>query len=264
MSDPAPYEFQAGPGPLLVSIPHDGHLLPAEIAERMTPAGQAGDDADWHVRRLYECAAELGASQLAANYSRYVIDLNRPAGGEALYPGQDETGLCPTSSFRHEALYRPGQEPTAREIAQRVSRYWAPYHQRLAAELNRIREQHGFALLWEAHSIRSRVPRFFTGRLPDFNFGTDGGRTAPVELTSALARRASEAGYSTVVDGRFRGGYSTRRYADPDKRVFTLQLELSQATYLAEPAIDYDADRAAPVRALVRELLEIARDGLPG
>ena len=255
---PPVFDLQRGDGPLLISCPHDGLRIPREIARRMTPVGRSARDADWHVARLYDFAHDLGATRLAANYARYVVDLNRSADGAALYPGQDETGLCPTSSFDHEPLYAPGEEPDENEIRRRIERYWRPYHVQLERELDRIVAQHGFALLWEGHTIRSRVPRFFEGDLPDFNFGTDSGRTCPPEIIEQLAALARDAGYSVAVNGRFRGGYITRAYARPDRRIHSIQLELSQRTYLAEPDTDYDPARAEPLKRILKEIVGAA------
>ena len=81
--------------PLLISVPHDGCHLPKELQGRMTPSGLAVPDTDWHVAELYDFARELGASMLVANYSRYVVDLNRSASDDVLYPGQLVTGPVP-------------------------------------------------------------------------------------------------------------------------------------------------------------------------
>lgn len=256
MTAPPIFDFQAGTRPLLVSIPHDGHYIPPQIADRMTADGRAGIDADWHVRRLYDFAAAMGASVLAANYARYVVDLNRPSDGRALYPGRDETGLCPTSTFDYKPLYLSGREPGGNETEERVRNYWKPYHDKLAAELDRLRESHGSAVLWEAHSIRSQVPRFFDGRLPDFNFGTDSGRTCPDAVVEECHAIAEAAGYTVAVNDRFKGGYTTRHYADPASRLYSIQLELSQITYMDEDQRRFDETRAERIRPLIRQMLE--------
>ncbi|MCU0898487.1 MAG: N-formylglutamate deformylase [Burkholderiales bacterium] len=252
-----PYRFRAGHAPLLVSIPHMGTYVPEEIASRLTPAARALPDTDWHLDQLYDFLDEMGASVLMATHSRYVVDLNRPPDDASLYPGQDVTGLVPVDTFARESLYA-GALPDAAEIAQRRERYWRPYHDRLATELARLREQHGYVLLWDAHSIASRVPRFFDGRLPDFNLGTGGGTAADPALAGALLSAvASARGYTAVLDGRFKGGYITRRYGDPASRVHAIQLELAQETYMQEsPPYAFDESRAAQVRPHLRRLLE--------
>ncbi|MFQ5783441.1 MAG: N-formylglutamate deformylase [Alphaproteobacteria bacterium] len=253
-----PYRFTAGETPLLVSIPHCGTHLPADIATRMTDAGRLVADADWHVDRLYDFAGDLGAGVLAATHARYVVDLNRPPDDAPLYPGADNTGLCPTTTFAREPIYKAGVEPDADEIARRLATYWRPYHVKLAAEIARLKARHGVALLFEAHSIRSEVPRFFAGRLPDLNLGTAGGASIDPRLAERLAELCGRAdGLTSVLNGRFKGGYITRAYGEPAKNVHAVQLEQAQITYMLEdPPFTYLPERAAGVRPLLRSLLE--------
>jgi N-formylglutamate deformylase len=252
------YAFRAGTAPLLVSMPHVGTRLPAELAARMTDAAAALPDTDWHLERLYDFLAALGASVLVATHSRYVVDLNRPPDGANLYPGQDTTGLVPVDTFARAPLYRDGAAPTADEVPVRVERYWRPYHQQLARELDRLRVVHGYALLWDAHSIASEVPRFFVGRLPDFNLGTADGASCAREIENAVAAVARQApGYTAVLNGRFKGGYITRRYGRPTERVHAIQLELAEITYMHEaPPFAFDEVRAARLRPHLRAMIE--------
>jgi len=252
-----PFQFRQGGVPLLVSIPHVGTHVPPDIAARMTPAALALPDTDWHLDRLYDFLGDLGASVLTATHSRYVVDLNRPPDDASLYPGQDVTGLVPLDTFARAPVYA-GPLPNRDEVAARREGWWRPYHERLAAELARLREEHGYALLWDAHSIASEVPRFFPGRLPDFNLGTGGGTAADASLAAALFAAAESAqGYTAVLNGRFKGGYITRRYGDPANKVHAVQLELVQATYMDEaPPYPFDEGRARKVRPHLRRLLE--------
>ncbi len=259
------FTFKAGASPLLVSMPHVGTLVPETIAARMTELGKTVPDTDWHLDRLYDFLDPLDASVLAATQSRYVIDLNRAPDDRLLYPGASNTGLCPTASFDEDAIYLDGQAPDAAEIEARNERVFRPYHARLASALAAIRERHGFALLWEAHSIRSRVPRFFEGRLPDLNLGSAGGLSADPELIARLKQVAetegAAAGYSHALDGRFKGGYITRSFGDPAERVHAVQLELSQITYMNEaPPFAFRGDLAAGIRPVLRRLLETVLD----
>ena len=169
------YTLHRGTAPLLISLPHDGTAVPADIAARLTDSARRVPDTDWHVSKLYDFARGLGASIIIPKYSRYVIDLNRPPDDVSLYPGQNTTGLCPHVQFSGEPVYRDGQDPDEAEMEERVERYWRPYHRALAGELQRIHAQHGRAGLWEGHSIRGVVPFLFEGRLPDLNLGTAGG-----------------------------------------------------------------------------------------
>jgi N-formylglutamate deformylase len=258
------FTYRAGRRPLLVSVPHDGRQLAPGMAERMTDAGRALPDTDWHVARLYEFAAELGASLLVANYSRYVVDLNRPADDAALYPGQLSTGLCPTETFAGEAIYRDASGLPAGEIDARRDRYWRPYHDRIAAALESMREQHGYALLWDAHSIASEVPRLFEGELPVLNVGSNGGASAAAEIVESVSRAAADSGHSFVVDGRFRGGYITRHYGRPEARVHALQLEIAQRGYMDEATCRYDDDKAAALAATVGGMLDACATAAAG
>ncbi len=260
-----PFTFKAGTAPLLVSMPHVGSHLPAGIAGRMSEAARGVPDSDWHVDRLYDFLGDLGASVLAATQSRYVIDLNRAPDDRPLYPGASNTGLCPTTSFDEESIYLEDQEPDAAEIDARTGQVFRPYHLRLGRALADIVERHGYALLWDAHSIRSRVPRFFEGRLPDLNLGSAGGTSADPALVARLSQVAetegAAAGYSHALDGRFKGGYITRSFGDPAGRVQAMQLELSQITYMDEaPPFGFRDDLAAGVRPVLRRLLETMLD----
>lgn len=255
-------EFSFAPGriPLLVSMPHAGVELPGELAARLTPHGRLLADTDWHLPLLYAGAAELGASILAARWSRYLIDLNRPPDDSNLYPGQDTTGLCPLDSFAKAPLYLAGQAPDPGEIARRLARYWQPYHAQLRAELARLLALHGRVVLWEAHSIASRVPRLFEGRLPDLNFGTAQGASCDSALEALVLDLArSQARFSVAHNGRFKGGYITRHYGAPDAGVHAIQLELCQCLYMDEqPPFTYRPQLAAQVQPLLGDLLQAA------
>jgi N-formylglutamate deformylase len=251
------YMLHRGTAPLLISLPHDGTVLPDDIAARLVPAARRVPDTDWHVSRLYAFAREFGASIIAPTYSRYVVDLNRPPDDVSLYPGQNTTGLCPIVRFSGEPVYLPGQEPSAEEVAQRVERYWRPYHTALAAEIARIQSAHGRTVLWEGHSIRAVVPFLFDGRLPDFNLGTAGGASCLPDLQRRLEGvLASQEKYTFAVNGRFKGGYITRHYADPGNGVQAVQLELAQPNYMDEDSFEYRDELAVPTQTLIRRLLE--------
>jgi N-formylglutamate deformylase len=251
------FRLHRGASPLLVSMPHTGTYIPPELAERMTAAALVVADTDWHVDRLYDFLDGLGASVLCPTHSRYVVDLNRPPDGANLYPGQDTTALVPIDTFAREPIYRAGQAPDEREAAERVSRYWRPYHDALRRELERIRGAHGYALLWDAHSIASELPRFFSGRLPDLNLGTAAGAScASVIETAVFAEARRAAGYSAVLNGRFKGGHITRAYGRPSDRIHAIQLELSQRTYMNEPPpFEFREELASRLRPVLRRFL---------
>jgi len=251
------FTLHRGTAPLFVSLPHDGTELPEDIAARLTQSARRVPDTDWHVSRLYAFAHEMGASVIVPKYSRYVVDLNRPANDESLYPGQNTTGLCPLVQFSNEPVYQEGQEPKKREIAQRVKKYWRPYHDALGEELARIRSQCGRVVLWEGHSIRSVVPFLFEGRLPDFNLGTAGGASCSAGLQRKLVHLLeAQKDYSFAVNGRFKGGYITRHYGKPIEGVDAIQLELAQLNYMNEETFEFDEAKAPRLQTLIRALLE--------
>ncbi|GLQ94570.1 N-formylglutamate deformylase [Dyella acidisoli] len=251
------FTLTRGHVPLLISLPHDGTHLPSDLIPRLQPRAHRVPDTDWHVARLYEpLARALGASMIRPVASRYVVDLNRPADGHALYPGRRETGLLPTIGFDGEPLYLEGQEPDADEIHQRVDTWWRPYHQALAGELARLKAEHGRAVLWDGHSIRSRVPMLFEGRLPDFNLGTADSTSCGPDLQWSLTNvLEAQNRYDFVVNGRFKGGHITRHYGHPADGVQAVQLELAQYQYMDEESFAWDEAKAKQVQATILELL---------
>lgn len=252
------FTLHRGDGPLVVDVPHAGTHVPPELAARMTAGARAVPDTDWHVDKLYAFARDAGATMMVASHTRYAVDLNRDPSGAALYPGADNTELCPTRTFAGEPIWRDGEAPDEAEVAARRAAYFVPYHDALAAEVERVRARHGYAVLLDGHSIRSEVPRFFAGRLPDLNLGTAGGTScaAPVQSIAA-AVLAGEGGFSAVVNGRFKGGYVTRHNGRPDAGVHALQLEIAQRCYMDEaPPYRWDAARAAPLAGVLARLVD--------
>jgi N-formylglutamate deformylase len=256
------FRFKAGTLPLLVSMPHAGTDIPDDVAATLMPCAAARADTDWHLPELYGFLEEMGASTLSARWSRYLIDLNRPPENTNLYPGQDTTGLCPVDTFGRERLYRDGMEPDQAEVQRRLALYWRPYHAQLRAELDRLLAEHGRVVLWDAHSIASRVPRFFDGRLPDLNFGTADGKSCSQGLEGAMIKLVdSQDRFSFVFNGRFKGGHITRFYGNPAGGVHAIQLEMAQCLYMDEaPPFGYRPDLAGQVQPLLRALLGGAVD----
>lgn len=247
-----------GTVPLLVSFPHIGTYVPPDMERRMTDTARAVPDTDWEVDRLYGFVTAMGASTIAATHSRYVVDVNRPADGASLYPGQPTTGLVPTVQFDGQPIYQHGRGPTPAEIEARVARVWTPYHQALSAELTRLREEHGRVLLWEAHSIRARVPMLFDGDLPDLNIGTNDGASVRPGLGAALLEHARNSSFSAVLNGRFKGGYITRQYGRPGEGIDAVQMELIQRIYMNDAEQEFDEARADRLRPILKQLLELA------
>lgn len=257
-NEPA-FRFRQGTRPLLISMPHVGTHVPPGLAAQLTNEARGVPDTDWHLERLYDFADALGASVLVATHSRYVIDLNRPPDGASLYPGQSVTGLCPVDTFDDTPLYRDASLlPTDADIAARREAIWQPYHAQLSAELARLQQQHGTVALWDAHSIRSVLPRFFEGRLPDLNLGTaDGASCDPALAHQLLTLGRQASGYSTVLNGRFKGGHITRHYGNPAQGIHAIQLEMTQCSYMTEQApFDYLPEVAAKIQPHVWRMLE--------
>jgi N-formylglutamate deformylase len=251
------YTLHQGTQPLLISLPHVGRELPPDQQHRYAERALQFEDTDWYLDQLYGFVKELGASLIAPRYSRYLIDLNRPVEGGPMYPGVNNTELCPTRFFTGDALYRPGEEPDDGEVARRVLMVWQPYHDALRSELQRIRAQHGHAVLFDAHSIKSELPWLFEGRLPDLNLGTASGASCAPGLRAGLTRVLdAQAHYTHVTDGRFKGGYITRHYGQPAQGIHAVQLEMCWSCYMAErPPYQLDAKRVARLSPVLQALV---------
>ena len=253
-----------GTAPLLLSVPHAGFEIPPEYQRGLVSLWLARRDADVWVDKLYDFARELGATLVETSICRTVIDVNRDPSGVSLYPGQPTTELCPTTTFDGEALYTAGAAPDAAARGARIERYFRPYHAALAAEIERLRARHPMIVLYDCHSIRSRIPRLFAGELPHLNIGANGGASCAPELASAVRSVCEASPFSSILDGRFKGGYITRHYGRPAAGVHALQMELACRGYLREePAIidpqswppRYDATVAAPMRSVLQGVL---------
>jgi len=245
-----------GTAPLLVSLPHVGTELPPELEALLVERALGVEDTDWHLEPLYDFARELGASMLVPRHSRYLIDLNRPPENTPMYAGANNTELCPTRFFSGDPLYREPLDPT--EIERRRAAYWQPYHDALDAELARLKAEHGHAILWDGHSIKSELPWLFEGRLPDLNLGTAGGSScAPTLRASLMDVLAGQRSFTHVTDGRFKGGHITRHYGRPAQGVHGIQLEMCWSCYMKEaPPYVIDPQRAERLRPVLRELLQ--------
>jgi len=252
------YDLHRGDSALVVDVPHAGTHVPPAIAEAMDAGDAAAlPDTDWHVEKLYAFAREAGATVMVATHSRYVVDLNRDPSGVALYAGADNTELVPARTFDDVPIWRDGRAPDDSAVEARKREYFTPYHDALAGEIARVKARHGHAVVLDAHSIRSHVPRFFAGRLPDLNLGTADGASADDGLARITAGvLSSDRRFTTVINGRFKGGWITRRYGRPGEGAHALQLEIAQSAYMDEsPPWPWDAARAAPLEALLRRLV---------
>ena len=262
----SPCEIRQGTSPVILGFPHTGTDVPAEIADRLNDNGRMLADTDWHIHRLYDGLLD-NVTVVRATFHRYVIDANRDPQGVSLYPGQNTTGLIPQTDFDGKAIWKDGQAPDAADIAARLRDFHAPYHAALAAEIERVRAIHGVAILYDCHSIRSHIPFLFEGKLPDFNIGTDMSKTCDSAIEQAtLTVVAAAEGYDSVLNGRFKGGWTTRHYGRPDTGVHAIQMELAQSTHLQTEATPfaYDAAKADRLRVHLKNILVRIEQIAPG
>ncbi|MDH7809856.1 MULTISPECIES: N-formylglutamate deformylase [unclassified Rhizobium] len=251
------FDIKEGTSPVILGLPHTGTDVPAAIWQRLNDNGKMLADTDWHIHDLY---ADLlpDATTVRATFHRYVIDANRDPEGVSLYPGQNTTGLVPETDFDGKSIWNEGQEPNQDDIVSRLETFHAPYHSALAAEIERVKAIHGIAILYDCHSIRSHIPFLFEGKLPDFNIGTDMGRTCdPAIETMAIEATAAAEGYSSILNGRFKGGWTTRHYGKPGTGVHAIQMELAQSTHLTTeaPPFAYDDAKATKLRIHLKDIL---------
>jgi formiminoglutamase len=256
-------EILPGTAPLIVSIPHAGTEIPESYQPALKSLWLARKDADWWLPQLYAFAEDLGATIIRTHISRTVIDVNRDPSGISLYPGQATTELCPTTTFDGEPLYRDGQNPT--DIEGRKAIFFMPYHAAIEAEIARLKARHAGIVLYDCHSIRSRIPRLFEGELPHFNIGTNDGKSCDAALAAKVAQICAENGtFTHVTNGRFKGGYITRHHGDPETGIHAIQMELACRGYMAEPNTpapenwppSFDPAFAAPITITLRKILE--------
>ena len=252
------YEITKGSSPVILGLPHTGTFIPDAIGQRLNDTGLGVTDTDWHIHELYDGLLP-GASKVRALFHRYVLDANRPPSNESLYPGQNTTGLVPLTDFDGLPIWKPGLEPNDSDIRERLATFHAPYHAALKEEIARVRAAHGVAVVFDCHSIRSNIPFLFEGKLPDLNIGTAGGVTCHADIESAAIDTARSAnGYTSILNGRFTGGWTTRHYADPANNVHTIQLELAQDTHLVAEAAPFqlDPDKTARLRLVLALMLK--------
>ena len=253
-----PVTVTSGSSPLMLAMPHTGTRLPGEIHDALNQRGRQLTDTDWHIDRLYDGLLP-DATIVRANFHRYAIDANRDPSGASLYPGQNTTGLVPLTDFDGLPIWLAGREPGLAEIERRTAAFHAPYHAALDAQLQRIKQLHGHVVLFDCHSIRSQIPFLFEGVLPDFNIGTNNGSACAPQISGlAVAVCLAASNYSHVLNGRFKGGWTTRHYGQPYDGVHAIQMELAQSTHLAtqSPPFAYDREKSEKLRGVLAKILE--------
>jgi len=250
-------DLSIGDGPLILAQPHGGIEISQQILNRLNAKGRAMEDTDWHITRLYDGLVD-NVTVVGTPIHRYVIDANRDPSDESLYPGQNTTGLCPTTTFDGEPIYLAGEEPSEDEIRNRQQQFHQPYHDSLREQLERVHQKHGYAILYDCHSIRSQVPYLFDGKLPDFNIGTNSGRSCDSQIEFMVKNYCAQKKiYSYVVNDRFKGGWTTRHYGNPLAGYHAIQIELAQCNYMQEKAPwDYDVENSEKLRVYLRDILQ--------
>lgn len=250
-----PVELQQGDSPIVLGLPHTGTHVPDEIRADLNERGRGLDDTDWHIHSLYE-GLLAGVTTVRATFHRYVVDANRDPSGASLYPGQNTTGLVPLTDFDGREIWTT--RPDDAQIEARRQQFHAPYHAALHSELERVRDLHGIAILYDCHSIRSNIPFLFEGTLPDFNIGTNLGTTCDSKVEAVTQKICTAAdGYSATTNGRFKGGWTTRHYGRPKEGLHAIQMELAQSTYLVSEAAPwtYDSAKATRLRSHLSTIL---------
>jgi N-formylglutamate deformylase len=250
---------------ILISVPHCGTAFPSELKNQYKPELiQSPDDTDWFVDGLYDFAPSLGITMIAANYSRWVVDLNRDPQSKPLYSdGRVITGLCPTTNFLGEPIYKDERkEISSDEINNRVSQYYKPYHQKIESELIRLHQKFGKVLLWDCHSIRQFVPSIHSERFPDLILGNADGTSASSLLIDVAVDSLQTSGFSFSHNHPFKGGYITRHYGAPKKNVHALQLEMSKVNYMDDAETNFDSARARKVQTALKKVFQNLIDEL--
>ncbi|MFT5506257.1 MAG: N-formylglutamate deformylase [Gammaproteobacteria bacterium] len=257
-------DINQGDSPLILAQPHGGTEVPESIWPRLNETGQALADPDWHISKLYAGLLD-DVTSVSTRIHRYVIDANRNPSDESLYPGQNTTGLCPTTTFDGIPIYKEGESPSPEEVNERQQQYHQPYHDALRNEIERIKQKHGYVILYDCHSIRSNIPYLFEGRLPDFNIGTVNGTSCDPSIENNVLVECQKADlYSNIINGRFKGGWTTRHYGIPAENYHAIQMELTQSTYMQEfEPWDYDPDKASKIRPVLASILKSLLNALP-
>ncbi len=252
-----PVTVRKSQGPIILGIPHGGTYVPDDIWAKLNDNGRRLADTDWHIGEVYAGLRD-DVTVVAANFHRYVIDANRDPSGASLYPGQNTTGLCPVTDFDGRDIYESDAAADDGEIALRLARFHGPYHTALAAEVVRVKARHGVAIIYDCHSIRSQIPFLFEGTLPDLNIGTDEGRTCAPHLQSLVHGIAAGSAFSSVLNGRFRGGWTTRHYGQPHTGVHAIQMEIAQSAYLEseQAPSSYSQAKAQALRPVLKNILD--------
>lgn len=255
------YKLQQPPGaevPIILSVPHCGTQFPLELqADFKAALMNAPDDTDWFVNKLYDFALEMGITMISANYSRWIIDLNRDPDSKPLYTdGRIITALCPTTTFFGETIYKDERKEVEREeVSRRVNLYYKPYHQKVAELIEEKKKGFGRVLLWDCHSIRQSVPTIHKEKFPDLILGDADETSAEKKIIDTALIALKNSDYSVQHNHPFKGGYITRSFGKPEQNVHALQLEMSKIMYMDDAEAHYHEERASKMQSHLRQTL---------
>jgi N-formylglutamate deformylase len=243
--------------PIIVSVPHAGTDVPDEVAQKLRPDILAQlPDTDWFVPELYAFCQSLGIPMIHARLSRYVVDLNRPMEGPALYTDQRrQTDAMPLTTFDGVDLYDPLQRPDAAERERRARLYYQPYHAAVEQLIAETHKKFKHVLLFDAHSIRRSVPSLAKDPFADMIVGDREGASADKALSETLLRVLKKSPYQISHNQPFKGGQITRAFGNPSQRVHALQLEMSQDVYMNAERTRLEPDKSSKVQKLLQEAL---------
>ncbi len=248
-------EVIEGNSAVILAMPHSGDYIPANIWNRLNDTGKKCADTDWHIPKLYENLLPQ-ANIIKANFHRYVIDVNRAPDNTNLYLEHNSTALCPITDFQGNNIWLPGKEPTEDDITTLITQFYTPYHQALRGMIDKIFAKYGFVILYDCHSIRSRLPFLFSGELPALNIGTNDGKSCASAIEQCVLDICVQSPFSYVLNGRFRGGWTTRHYGKPQHNIHAIQMEIAQSAYMNEcEPWQYDASAAKQLRDILAIIL---------
>lgn len=260
--------------PLLFAVPHSGRDYPDDMRRRTRlPETILRSSEDAYVDQFFDFAPEAGAPLLIATIARAYVDLNR-AGDEldtqmfealpenldvkprATHRVKAGLGVIPKRVNHMTQIY--DQRLPAEAILQRLDKYYHPYHQTLQSALQRLRNQFGWALLVDCHSMPSPEPVLgFKRPWPDIIIGDAWGEACNSSLTGRVETLLRKNSFSVRRNVPYAGGFSTLNYGQPANNIHALQIEINRALYLNEKDIEKNARFEAVKDRLVKTFLSL-------
>lgn len=132
--------------PFLISIPHGGTEVPAEVAGRLA---LEGDELVYYsdpVTRILYHFGDSVETTIDTPVSRMVVDLNRPP---LPLPPKDPDGIIKLRTIDGRTVYREGQFPDLQLIHRLLMNWYFPYHQRI----DELIDRHGIRIAFDCHSM---------------------------------------------------------------------------------------------------------------